>query len=80
MLFVQVGAFLVASGTKGKRFALPNARFRMENPRVDPIYDQKGNARVILNITSVHPLNIIHNLYQNNKYCQRKVPHGESVR
>eukprot|EP00967_Tisochrysis_lutea_P085960 scaffold120924_cov39-Tisochrysis_lutea.AAC.2 len=41
-----VAAFLVASGTKGKRFALPNSRFRMENPRVDPIYDSDGNPQV----------------------------------
>ena len=39
----QVGAFLVASGTPGKRVALPNARFHMKNPRVDPPVDQEGN-------------------------------------
>ena len=36
------GAFLVAGGTQGKRFALPNSRFRMSNPRMDPPYDNEG--------------------------------------
>jgi len=39
----QVAAFLVAGGTKGKRFALPNARFLMQNPRIDPPVDDEGN-------------------------------------
>lgn len=39
----QVGAFIVGGGTKGKRFALPNSRFAMMNPGIQPSYDQKGN-------------------------------------
>jgi len=42
----QMGAFLVAGGTPGKRVALPSARFRMENPRIDPRYDNEGRPRV----------------------------------
>ena len=42
----QVAAFLVAAGTKGKRFALPNARFRMENPTIEPMYDNEGKPRM----------------------------------
>jgi len=38
----QMGAFLVAGGTKGKRYALPNSRFAMMNPRMDPPYDNEG--------------------------------------
>lgn len=41
----QVAAFLVAGGTPGKRFALPNARFLMQNPRIDPPMDSEGKAR-----------------------------------
>jgi len=41
----QVSAFLVAGGTKGKRFALPNARFAMQNPGIMPPVDEKGNPR-----------------------------------
>ena len=38
----QVAAFLVAGGTPGKRYALPNARFAMQNPTLDPSYDNEG--------------------------------------
>lgn len=41
----QVSAFLVAGGTKGKRFALPNARFAMQNPGIMPPVDEQGNQR-----------------------------------
>ena len=39
----DVAAFLVAGGTKGKRYALPNARFCLTNPRLVPPYDEDGN-------------------------------------
>merc|ERR1711924_528579 len=39
----QVSAFLVAGGTPGKRFALPNASFVMQNPVLYPDFDEKGN-------------------------------------
>ena len=38
----QMGAFLVAGGTKGMRYALPNSRFAMVNPSLDPPYDNEG--------------------------------------
>jgi len=41
----EVAAFLVAGGTPGKRFALPNARFMLQNPRIDPPIDAEGNPR-----------------------------------
>jgi len=41
----QVASFLVAGGTKGERFSLPNSRFAMMNPGIDPSYDQEGNPR-----------------------------------
>lgn len=41
----QIAAFIAASGTKGKRFALPNARFMMQNPRIEPPVDNKGQPR-----------------------------------
>jgi ATP-dependent Clp protease protease subunit len=41
----QVAAYLVAAGTPGKRYALPNAQFRMENPRIDPPVDNEGKPR-----------------------------------
>lgn len=41
-LSAQMGAFLVAGGTKGKRYALPNSRFAMMNPALDPPYDNEG--------------------------------------
>merc|ERR1712060_430711 len=41
----QIAAFLVASGTKGKRFALPNARFMLQNPRIEEPVDQQGKPR-----------------------------------
>lgn len=41
----EVGAYLVAGGTKGKRFALPNARFVLQNPRIEQPVDQEGNPR-----------------------------------
>jgi len=39
----QVSAFLVAGGSKGKRYALPNSRFAMQNPGIIPPLDDKGN-------------------------------------
>jgi len=42
----QTAAFVVAGGSPGKRFALPNSRFAMMNPRIDPIYDNEGNPQV----------------------------------
>lgn len=42
----QTGAFLVAGGTPGKRFALPSSRFYLQNPRIDPRYDEEGRPRV----------------------------------
>tara|TARA_B110001452_G_scaffold167780_1_gene140177 strand:- start:1895 stop:2701 length:807 start_codon:yes stop_codon:yes gene_type:complete len=44
-LSAQVGAFLVAGGTPGKRIALPNSRFAMMNPRLDPPLDNEGKPR-----------------------------------
>ena len=41
----QVASFLVASGTKGKRYALPNSRFMLQNPRIEQPVDREGNAR-----------------------------------
>lgn len=41
----QVSAFLIGSGTPGKRFALPNARFMMQNPRIEEPLDQEGKPR-----------------------------------
>jgi len=41
----QIAAFLVAGGTKGKRFALPNSRFYMSNPYISPTFDNEGNPR-----------------------------------
>merc|ERR1712228_117771 len=41
----QVSAFLVGSGTPGKRFALPNARFMLQNPRIEEPLDQNGRPR-----------------------------------
>ena len=38
----DIAAFLVAGGTPGKRYALPNARFALTNPRLDPPYNQEG--------------------------------------
>jgi len=38
----HMGAFVVSGGTKGKRYALPNARFRMTNPYISPSYDREG--------------------------------------
>jgi len=38
----QVGSYLVASGTPGKRFALPNAQFIMQNPGMYPRLDEEG--------------------------------------
>jgi len=38
----QVAAFLVAGGTPGKRFALPNSRFAMQNPGIVPPRDEEG--------------------------------------
>lgn len=38
----QVGAFLVASGTPGKRVALPNSRFSLKNPSIEPPLDREG--------------------------------------
>jgi len=41
----QVAAFVVAGGTPGKRFALPNSRFYMSNPGIAPMYDNEGRPR-----------------------------------
>jgi len=41
----QVSAFLIGSGTPGKRFALPNSRFIMMNPSIEQPVDQEGNPR-----------------------------------
>lgn len=41
----NVGAFIVAGGTKGKRYSLPNSRFVMQNPRIDPPVDDEGKPR-----------------------------------
>lgn len=38
----STAAFLVASGTKGKRVALPNARFALQNPGIAPPLDDEG--------------------------------------
>lgn len=38
----QVAAFIVAGGTAGKRFALPNSRFAMQNPVLMPPFDNEG--------------------------------------
>ena len=46
-LSAGVGAFICAGGTKGKRYALPNSRFYMMNPRKNPVYDNEGNPRVM---------------------------------
>ena len=35
-------SFIVAGGTKGKRYSLPNSRFAMMNPALDPPYDNEG--------------------------------------
>lgn len=40
----STSGFLVASGTPGKRFALPNSRFFMQNPRMDPRFDEEGRV------------------------------------
>jgi ATP-dependent Clp protease protease subunit len=42
----QVSAYLVAGGTKGRRFALPNSTFVMQNPVMMPDFDQEGNPVV----------------------------------
>jgi len=44
-LAAQVSASLVAGGTPGKRYALPNARFVMQNPRIQQPVDEEGNPR-----------------------------------
>ena len=41
----QISAFLVAGGTPGKRFALPNARFSLQSPGSYPSVDQEGKPR-----------------------------------
>jgi len=41
----QVSAFLIAGGTPGKRFALPNARFLMQNPSIERPVDEEGKPR-----------------------------------
>jgi len=41
----QIGAFLVAGGTQGMRFGLPNSRFMMQNPRIEEPVDNEGNPR-----------------------------------
>jgi len=41
----QISSFLVASGTPGARMALPNARFLLTNPRIDPPRDREGRPQ-----------------------------------
>jgi len=41
----QVASFIVAGGTPGKRYALPNSRFALMNPGIEPSYDQEGKPR-----------------------------------
>lgn len=41
----QISAFIVAGGTPGKRYALPNARFVLQEPYLYPQYDREGNPR-----------------------------------
>jgi len=41
----QISAFLVAGGTPGKRYALPNSRFVLQEPYLYPSYDAEGNPR-----------------------------------
>ena len=46
-LSAQMGAFIVAGGTKGKRYSLPNSRFAMMNPALDPPYDNEGKPNMV---------------------------------
>jgi len=39
----QISAFLVAGGTPGKRYAMPNSRFVLQEPYLYPQYDNEGN-------------------------------------
>jgi len=41
----QMASFLVAGGTPGQRFALPNSRFLLSNPGIAPMYDNEGRPR-----------------------------------
>lgn len=41
----DVGAFIVASGTKGQRLALPNCLFSMRGTRMNPPTDQEGKPQ-----------------------------------
>jgi ATP-dependent Clp protease protease subunit len=38
----DIAAFLVGAGTKGKRYSLPNARFSMRSPGIEPARDGEG--------------------------------------
>lgn len=42
----QISSFIVAGGTPGKRYALPNARFSMANPGLYPSLDEEGKPRM----------------------------------
>jgi ATP-dependent Clp protease protease subunit len=41
-IVAETAAFLVAGGTPGKRFALPNSRFLMQSPSMMPPMDNEG--------------------------------------
>jgi len=41
-LAAETSAFLIAGGTPGKRFALPNSRFLMQSPSMMPPLDNEG--------------------------------------
>jgi len=41
----DLGAFIVAGGTKGMRGALPSSKFRMAGPRMYPPVDKDGNPQ-----------------------------------
>lgn len=43
----DIGAFLVASGTKGKRYAMPSSKFRLAGPRMYPPVDEDGNPQQV---------------------------------
>ena len=43
----DVGAFLVASGTPGKRLALPNSRFLLAQPQLLPPRDNEGKVNSV---------------------------------
>merc|ERR1719373_690701 len=41
-IVADAGAFIAAGGTQGKRIALPNSRFRLSNPTLEPPRDNEG--------------------------------------